>query len=109
MENTFIFAFDQDGFETIINLTELDMNAVQAKMLGEKAPQTVGSIVHFLQLRARFNGERRMEVWVLGAVEGITETELWEWANTDPQSLVDILRDRGHNIYGHNKAETRIK
>ena len=107
MTNTFVFAFSEEGFETIINLSELDMEFVQKKMAGETLPQSPGSVLNFLQLRARYNAQRNMEVWALGADDGLTESDLWDWANSDPQGLAEALRDRGHNIYGAEYSKTK--
>ena len=66
--------------------------------------------MHFLELRARYNAQRKMEVWILGVDDGLTEEDLWGWANSDPQSLADALRDRGHSIYGaeYHRVEKKI-
>lgn len=105
---TFIFAFSEEGFESIINLTAMDMAFIQAKMADEKLPQQPGNLVHMLELRARYNAQRKMEVWVLGVDQGLTEEDLWGWAENDPQSLANALRERGHAIYGaeyHSKKK----
>lgn len=101
MTATYVFAFDMNGFESIVNLTEVDEKHIAAKLADEVVPQDASSIVQFLTLRARFNQERRLEVWALGVDDGITENDLWAWAENDPQDLADKLRSRGHKIFAN--------
>lgn len=100
--NTWLFAFSMEGFECIINLTNMDEEYVLAKLAGDKLPQSVGSVMHMITLRARFNGQRRMEVWTLGATTDINQEDLEAWAESDPQGLVDQVRARGRCFYGDN-------
>lgn len=109
MSDTFVFAFSEEGFESIINLTQIDQEYVMAKMAGQPLPQSAGSVCHFLELRGRYNAQRKLEVWALGVDDGLTEEDLWGWANSDPQSLADALRDRGHNIYGKEYTTKKKK
>lgn len=71
--NVFVFSFSREGFEAIVNLTALDEEYVMAKMSGEKLPQSVGSIINMMKLRAQFNQERGMEVWLAKLSDEFTE------------------------------------
>lgn len=99
MTDSFIFVFSEEGFECIVNLSKIDEKYVLAKLADEKLPTSVGHIVHMMEIRARYNQERKMEVWALQATDGITEDDLWAWAKTDPQDLAEKLRDRGVSVF----------
>ncbi|SRR6056297_1976051 len=98
--NVFLFSFDQNGFEAIVNLTEIDEQCVLAKMADETPPQSVGSIISMCQMRARFNQPRNMEVWLAKLDESFTEEELLVWAERDPQAVADLAR-MGEHIEGN--------
>lgn len=100
--NVFLFSFDMNGFEAIINLTEIDQNYVMAKISGEPETQSVGSVVGMIKMRSQFNQERRMEVWMLKLDESFTETELWDMARRDPQLVADLAR-KGEHICGNER------
>jgi len=104
--NVFAFSFDQDGFEAIVNLTEIDQQAILSKMTGEKQQQTINSILSMLQIRAQFNQHRRMEVWVTAIPDEIDESELKEMAASVPQQVADIART-GEQIGGTNNNKKR--
>lgn len=106
--NVFVFSFSNEGFEAIVNLTQIDQTFVMARMGGEKLPQTVNSILSMMELRARYYQQRNMEVWLVKLDDGFTEDELIKMADEDPQMVADIAR-MGENIIGeqnNNKVIT---
>jgi hypothetical protein len=107
--NTYVFAFGNTGFESIVNLSEIDADEIVAKLADKKPVETVASVVSFLTLRAEFNGQRNMEVWLMGVSRDITDDDLDEWATQNPQDLADQIRLRGTNVYGRAKEDAVIK
>jgi len=96
--NVFVFSFSNEGFEAIVNLTEIDQRNIMEKMAGEKTTETVSSILSMMQLRARYNEARRMEVWLLKLSEEFTAEDLESWAEEDPQAVADFAR-QGEPLY----------
>jgi len=90
--NVFMFSFSQEGFEAIVNLTELDEQYVMAKMADEKLPQTVDSLLHMVRIRASMNQHRRMEVWLAKLDDSWTDDELLAMADEDPQMVANLAR-----------------
>lgn len=107
----FAFSFSNEGFEAIINLTQIDEEYVLAKMRDDKLPQSVSSLLNMLSIRARANAQRQMEVWLLKFDEDITEDMLMEMAEDDPQSMADLARREGTSVYGaeYHKQKKVIK
>lgn len=104
--NVFVFSFSEEGFEAIVNLTMVDQEAVMAKMSDLPLPQSVNSILNMMEMRARFNGHRKMEVWLLKLSEDYTEDELLTLANEDPQLVADMAR-MGIQIAGEKPNRPR--
>lgn len=105
--NVFMFSFSQEGFEAIVNLTEIDQQCVMAKLSDTKGPPSVDSILNMVSLRARFNEHRRMEVWMAKLDDSFTEEELWALAEEDPQVVADLAR-MGEHVSG-NEGRTSAK
>lgn len=106
--NVWMFSFDMYGFEAVVNLTEIDEHCVMAKMADEKPPQSVNSILNLVEMRARFNQQRNMEVWLVKLDEDFTEEELWEMAQESPQELANMAR-MGEAIYSEHKTRQQAR
>jgi len=101
MSDVFLFAFGSEGFESIINLSLVDRERVRQKLTNEKhISPSPDSIISQMSFRARFNQQRKMEVWLMKAETSITESDFWDWADNDPQGLADAVRRRGYHCYG---------
>ena len=106
--NVFVFSFSQEGFEAIVNLTEIDQRMIMAKMADDKLPQSVNSILTMMTMRARYNQQRRMEVWLVKLSEEFTEEELWALAESDPQAAADIARQGEHLIGNEGRLQKNV-
>jgi hypothetical protein len=98
MANVFVFSFSQLGVEAIVNLSAIDEKYVLAKMGDQQLPQSVNSILSMMSIRARYNNQRRMEVWLLKLDDDFTEEELLALADDDPQQIADMAR-MGEVVY----------
>lgn len=102
----FALSFSREGFEAIIDLTEIDTAYVLAKMTGETTPQSVGNLLGMLSLRARFNQERDMEVWLIKTSEDITLKDLEDLEKEDPQALANLAR-QGEAVFSSKRRNTK--
>jgi hypothetical protein len=106
--NVFVFSFSQLGFEAIVNLTLIDEAYVLAKMGDEITGRSVHDIIYMMEMRARFNPQRKMEVWLVKLSEEFTQEELLDWADEDPQAVADMAR-MGKSVFGGGvKHERRV-
>lgn len=105
--NVFVFSFSEEGFEAIVNLTEIDQASIMAKLSDDPKTTSVQSILKMMELRARYNQQRKMEVWLVKLSEDFTEKELLQWANEDPQAVADLAR-RGEQIAGEKPGKQKI-
>lgn len=104
--NIFVFSFSREGWEAIVNLTEIDEQNIMDKMSDTSPKRTVAEILTMMKTRAQFNQDRGMEVWLVKLDESFTEEGLLEWAEEDPQAVADLAR-MGEPVYSNYK--TRIK
>ena len=101
--------WDENGFETIVDMSSWEreslLNTIAGKQLS-KPPVNLQAMT----MRARFNPQRNYEIWTFNTEESLDEDALWAYANDNPQGLVDMIRDRGKQLYANSKnAEARIQ
>ena len=59
-------------------------------------PPTLPALMHW-QLRARYNSQRHYEIYTFDSE--LTEEDINETFESDPQVMVDAIRSCGHEIY----------
>lgn len=105
----YICMWDENGFETLKDCTKWEretfLNTIAGKTL---TPAPVN--LQAMMMRARFNPQRAYEIWTFNTTEELDEDTLWVYANDNPQALVDMIRNRGKQLYANSKnAEARIQ
>ena len=115
MSNTFLLSWDCQGIEAVVNVTEYEKEQVWAELKNEDVPATWPSakwqsVVSHLMMRARANPQRHYEIYTMTVEEVISEDDVREMFEQDPQGSADLIRDRGHKIYSdrHNPVDIKI-
>ena len=110
MSNTFLLSWDCQGIEAVVNVTEYEKEQVWAELKNEDGPAKWQSVVSHLMMRARANPQRHYEIYTMTVEEGISEDDVREMFEQDPQGSADLIRDRGHKIYSdrHNPVDLKI-
>lgn len=110
----FVTLFDSNGVESIVDLTEIEEDFVLEKLSADaddaiqsKTRSSANTVIHMLELRARFNGQRNAECF--GFRSDLDIDDLWDFATTSPQSFADWMRANGHPIYSHYKHDANPK
>ena len=111
MSNTFVLSWDCLGLEACVNVTDIDKRKMWSTLKDEDTSRdpNIGHIVSMLTLRARYNGQRHYEIYAIDTVEEITEKDLKEMFEQDPQGSSDLIRQRGRQLYSDRYAENQIK
>jgi hypothetical protein len=104
--NVFVFSFSQEGFEAIVNLSDINEQYIMDKLGDKTSKQSVNSILSMMEIRARFNEQRKMEVWLVKLGEEFTEEGLLAWADEDPQGVADLAR-MGEAVFYNKEARER--
>ena len=99
MSNLFIMAWDCNGLEAVVNITEYEKEMTWATLQDQEQPKKINNIVNYLMLRARANSQRHYEIYTMSVEEGITDEDIRSMFETDPQGSANLIRDRGNEIY----------
>lgn len=99
--NIFMMVFTMNGFESIVDMTAVQEQNVLDKLADAPSKTTINSILNVASLRARFNQEIRMEVWLLKVSEDLTKDIFEDMAKDSPQELANLLRENGTCVFGH--------
>jgi hypothetical protein len=106
--HVFLFMWDMYGLEFCQDVTTVEKRNMMKALKNEQLERPFN--LNALLLRARFNSQRNYEIYTMTVEKGITEEEVIEWFNTNPQNAVDQIRARGRRLYGEPaQAEPVIK
>jgi hypothetical protein len=59
------------------------------------------------RLRARFNTQRNYEIYIVHATPEITQEDIREMFEADPQTAADTIRRLGHKFYSDRATQPR--
>ena len=110
--NSFIISWDMTGLEAIADISQDLINGElwEKENLFERIKNPEGdfqnehvrkvtSIIQMMTLRARANSQRHYEVYCLHTNASITKESLEKYFETNPQSTVELIRERGTKLY----------
>ena len=115
MSHTYILSWDCHGLEACINISDIDKENMweSLKNTGDNSnqgrPQSVGSIVHMLQMRARYNSQRFYEIYTIDTEDGVSAEDLRALFENDPQGSAELIRERGRKLYSDRQNDSAIK
>jgi hypothetical protein len=101
----YIAYWDSLGFESIIDLTDHDKQAMWAELKGEKPKRL--QAVPYLIMRAKANPQRFPEIWTFQSVVDIST--LIKYSNDTPQELADLIREHGTKVFVTHREKEVIR
>ena len=104
----FLISWDTLGVEAIIPIGDMRSENIAAKLGGDDEPHNINSIYNMLTMRARFNPQRSPQIWGINVDDPITEETLRSIADTTPQVIVDLVKEKGVMFYGDKMQESVI-
>lgn len=116
MTRFFLLMWCSEGFECVQDITALMPDAFEKQQIIEvlsgksKSKNPLNQQVFAMKMRAMTNTQRHYEIYVQSATDGIEEQDLRDWADSDPQSLVDFVR-KNHYAQVHSdrvQKDTRV-
>lgn len=109
--NTFILVWDMHGLESCVNATQIDREKVWNTLADKDSlSDKIGHIMNMFTMRARYNPQRHCEIYAIDVDVSISEEDLKESFNTDPQGMADLIRNRGRKLYSNRRTNTeRVK
>lgn len=108
MHHQFVVMWDNQGLEFVGNWTEYSQDKMWSELQDKKPTKTFVNLMH-LQLRARYNSQRHYEIYIVNAVEGITEEDIKDMFRNDPQAAADLIRERGYKFYSDRLETQKLK
>jgi len=102
--NTFAIMWDCHGLEAVEKVPS-PADTTFAILANKPLPQ-IPKIMHW-QLRARYNSQRHYEIYIITATAGISEGDIRDMFEADPQSAADTIRRIGHKYYSARLESNR--
>lgn len=97
--------WDMYGLESVINVTEIQDDAIIAGLKGEKVKHT--NPLHYMILRAKFNMQRCYEIYSI-VTKDIDKDDFIRLFKDSPQMIVDLIRERGTKIYSDRQTREAV-
>jgi hypothetical protein len=104
----FVAMWDCYGLEYLGDITAAEQSRTWSALQGKPADSKIPNLLH-LELRARYNTQRHYEIYIFNAVEGITEDDIREMFEANPQHAAETIRRIGHKYYSDRREEHAIK
>jgi hypothetical protein len=107
--NAYIFMWCNEGLDSLVPITQYeDDMLIEAIKHGKIMPSKVDHILTYMALRARFNSQRVYEIYAMDCDEDLSEDDLRQCFDDDPQGIVDLIRERGIKLYSdYNRKKTK--
>lgn len=102
--NIFLLSWDMLGLEAVVNVTDIDKEKTW-NALQDKPGPNLNHIVNGIMLRARYNSQRHYEVYTVTMSEDITESDVRDMFEHNPQGMADLIRERGHKMFSARLAD----
>ena len=99
----FAIMWDCHGLEAVVRVPN-PADRTFALLKGVEPPRPP-NIMHW-ELRARYNTQRHYEIYLITATPGITEDDIRDMFEADPQTTADTIRRIGHCFYS-NRMSTK--
>ena len=111
MSHTYVLSWDCYGLEACINISEIEKNTMWKTLKNEDVSRdpNVNQIVSMIQLRARFNSQRHYEIYCIDTEDNISDQDIRDMFEADPQGSAELIRARGRKIYSDRQEEHKIK
>jgi len=103
----FLLMWCTDGLEVLCDITAESQNRMWDALRGEKTQSRMPNLMH-LELRARYNSQRFYEIYIIDVDAEVTEQDLREMFEQDPQTAADLIRKRGTCIFGEPRGRQRV-
>jgi len=100
---TFCVMWDCHGLEAIGEVVDPALK-IWAVLANKPVPREDFNLMHW-QMRAQYNTQRYYEIYAIGVDGSITQEDIQDMFDTDPQYAADLIRARGERIYGHRRTQ----
>jgi cytidylate kinase len=107
---TYVLAWDMYGLESCICASQIEKERVWNVLANKEVRhESVGRILNMLTLRARFNSQRRYEIYAIDVDASITKEVLVQQFEESPQQMAELIRNRGRKLYSDHSESDKQK
>ena len=99
--SVFAIMWDCHGLEAVARVPN-PADTTFALLKGAEPPRPPN--INHWQLRARYNSQRHYEIYIITAVSGITEDDIRDMFEADPQTAADTIRRIGEKYYSDRRS-----
>jgi hypothetical protein len=105
--HTILLMWDCNGLEYCEDITKRDQAHFWSELSGRESLKQFPNLNH-LVLRARYNPQRHYEIYAIDVEPDVTVEQLTEMFNATPQAMVDLIRERGRQLYSDRATNSVI-
>ena len=108
MADQYLVMWCNEGLEGLVNITDLESNDLLTMIkTGQPVTSKVSHYVTMMSMRARANAQRHYEIYGLTVAEGITEQDIRDMFDNDPQTAADTIRRIGASVYSDRATRNK--
>ena len=104
----FVIMWDNTGLEYVGDITADEQRVIMEALRGKETPRRALANPLHLRLRAQHNPQRHYEIYFFSAEAGITEQDIREWFEANPQAAADLVRQQGQVFYSDRATERPV-
>jgi len=105
MNHQYAIMWDCNGLEAVQKVP--DSSDTTFAILANKPRPKLPNLNHW-ELRARANSQRHYEIYIVSAVDGITEDDIRDMFEANPQMAADTIRRLGTVFHSDRDQEDRV-
>ena len=94
-----------NGLEAVVRLPD-PADRTFALLKGVEPPKMPN--INMWELRARYNSQRNYEIYIITAQAGISEDDIRDMFEADPQSAADTIRRIGEKYYSDRATKEKL-
>lgn len=104
-QNKFLAMWDCEGLECLFDITNIEGDNLIAKLKGEtyRVPFNISTMM----IRAQANSQRSYEIYSFTTDDSMTYDFVKEMFGSDPQVIVNSIREQGNKIYSNYKPNAK--
>ena len=109
--NRYLIAWNSEGeLECLLEINAMAHQDTIERLAGQRRGRSqVDQTISMMIMRARVNAQRDIEVYLIETDSDISTSDMEEWFNSDPQGLVNLVRERGTHLYGKPARPKNIR
>lgn len=108
MMHQFVVMWSCEGLEYVGDVTADNQRVMWENLQGRDTPRHALANPFHLRLRAQYNPQRHYEIYFIDVEEGISEEDIKEMFKSNPQTIVDTIREKGDCFYSNRAEKTPV-